>query len=36
MAGVDEDEGDQGGGQCETMREIKALDSDLILSAGES
>lgn len=36
IAGVDEDEIDQGGGRCETMREIKALDSDLILSAGES
>jgi hypothetical protein len=36
IAGVDEDENDQGGGQCETMREIEALDSDLILSAGES
>jgi hypothetical protein len=36
IAGVDEDENDRGGGRCETMREIKALDSDLILSAGES
>jgi hypothetical protein len=35
IAGVDEEEGDRDG-ECETMREIKALDSDLILSAGES
>jgi hypothetical protein len=35
IAGVDEDESDREG-ECETLGEIKALDSDLILSAGES
>jgi hypothetical protein len=35
IAEDNEEEGDRDG-ECETMREIKALDSDLILSAGES
>jgi hypothetical protein len=35
IAGVDGNESDREG-ICETMREIKALDWDLILSAGES
>lgn len=35
IAEDNEEEGDRDG-ECETMREIKELDSDLILSAGES